>query len=475
MNSFQEMGLHPLLLKWLDQSSFTQPTPIQAQAIPLALEGKDILGSAQTGTGKTLAFVIPAITRIILAPTESVLILTPTRELAQQVINNIKQLLGRDNTIKTALLIGGEALGKQFQQLKANPRLLVGTPGRIIDHLERGTLQHNTVHFLVLDETDRMLDMGFGIQLEEIMRYLPKKRQTLMFSATIPSKIEKLAEKYLHNPERISAGEQSTPATNIKQEIIRVTESEKYSSLLLQLNQREGSIIVFVKTKMGAQGLAYKLVKENHNASAIHGDLRQQKRERVMNDFRRGRCRIMVATDIAARGLDIPHIQHVINYDLPQSPEDYIHRIGRTARAGAKGFSLALITPQDNRKWREIHNILNPTDPLPRDAYPVSSERRRFSSGSNRNFSGNRFRSSNNNSENRSDRSENRRSEGGNGFGFRKRDFSKSDRFQDRPARSERSFSDRNADRPARPARDFSKSDRNQDRPSRNDRQNDYN
>lgn len=402
MNSFQEMGLHPLLSKWLAKSNFIQPTPIQAQAIPLALQDKDILGSAQTGTGKTLAFIIPAITRILNGSNDSALILTPTRELAQQVVNNVRQLLGRDNTIKTALLIGGEALGKQLQQLKANPRLLVGTPGRIIDHLERGTLRCNTVRFLVLDETDRMLDMGFGIQLEEIMRYLPQQRQTLMFSATLPPKIVKLAEKYLNNPERISVGAQSTPATNVKQEILRISEGEKYNSLLLQLDQREGSIIVFVKTKMGAQGLAYKLARENHNASAIHGDLRQQKRERVINDFRRGRYRIMVATDIAARGLDIPHIQHVINYDLPQSPEDYIHRIGRTARAGAEGFSLSLITPQDHRKWREIHSLMNPKDPLSHEEFPLTPEKRRSRSGGPSRF--NKFRSSSR----RSDSSENR-------------------------------------------------------------------
>lgn len=361
MNLFREMGLPTLLNDALDRLSFTQPTPIQAQAIPLALQDKDILGSAQTGTGKTLAFIIPLLVRLMKSEQETALVLTPTRELAQQVMNIVLQLLGNNPAIKAALLIGGEPIFKQFSQLRARPRLIIGTPGRVIDHLDRKTVNFSMTRFLVLDETDRMLDMGFEIQLEQILKFVPKDRQTLLFSATVPSRIAKLAEKYQNTPTRISVGSTTAPAEKIKQEIMYVKEFDKYENLINQLDQRTGSIIVFVKTKFGAKNLADKLSRANHSASAIHGNLRQSKRDQVINDFRKGRHRIMVATDIAARGLDIPHIQHVINYDLPQVPEDYIHRIGRTGRAGAEGSSLCLVTPQDTRKWKAIHLLIRPT------------------------------------------------------------------------------------------------------------------
>lgn len=361
MNLFREMGLPTLLNDALDRLSFTQPTPIQAQAIPLALQDKDILGSAQTGTGKTLAFIIPLLVRLMKSEQETALVLTPTRELAQQVMNIVLQLLGNNPAIKAALLIGGEPIFKQFNQLRARPRLIIGTPGRVIDHLDRKTVNFSMTKFLVLDETDRMLDMGFEIQLEQILKFVPKERQTLLFSATVPSRIAKLAEKYQNQPTRISVGSTTAPAEKIKQEIMYVKEFDKYENLINQLEQRVGSVIVFVKTKFGAKNLADKLSRANHNASAIHGNLRQSKRDQVINDFRKGRHRIMVATDIAARGLDIPHIQHVINYDLPQVPEDYIHRIGRTGRAGQEGSSLCLVTPQDTRKWKAIHILIRPT------------------------------------------------------------------------------------------------------------------
>jgi len=352
MSNFHEMGLPISLKQALDKNNLSLPTPIQAQAIPLALQGKDILGSAQTGTGKTLAFAIPLVAKLLdKSHTGSALVIVPTRELAGQVKREIEEkLLPKGSIFKLALLIGGTPIFEQIRQLSVNPKIIVGTPGRIIDHIKRKTLSVRDISTLVLDETDRMFDMGFGVQIEEIMKHLPKPRQTFMFSATLPNNIVKLAERYLNQPERISVDHDIVTFKKIKQEIIHVTESAKYDKLLTQLIEREGSVIIFVKTKQGADHLADKLRKDDYTALAIHGDLRQQKRERVINSFRRGRNQIMVATDVASRGLDIPHIQHVINYDIPQSQDDYTHRIGRTARAGAEGFALSFITPQDKKK-----------------------------------------------------------------------------------------------------------------------------
>lgn len=354
------MGLPDALNCALRHMQFNEPTPIQVKAIPLALEGRDILGSAQTGTGKTGAFGIPLIARLLLNPRGSALVMTPTRELAAQVMSHLQVMLGKQSKIRSALLIGGEPMPKQLQQIRSRPRLIVGTPGRINDHLKRGNLMLHDTDFLVLDETDRMLDMGFTIQIENVMKYMPAKRQTLLFSATIPKNIARIAAKYLNNPVHVAVNTTSAPAANIKQDILRIKEVEKYPSLLTQLNERKGSIIIFVKTKYGTEKMAARLSSEGHSADAIHGDLRQNKRDRVIAAFRKKKYRILVATDVAARGLDIPHIEHVINYDLPQCAEDYIHRIGRTARAGARGAALNLVTPADKGKWRAIDRLLNP-------------------------------------------------------------------------------------------------------------------
>lgn len=359
MNDFLQLGLPRPILGALDRMKFAAPTPIQALAIPVALEGRDILGSAQTGTGKTGAFAIPLLTHLIRSQNSSALVLAPTRELATQVMQVITQLLDRSLGIKTALLIGGDSMGRQLDQLRRRPRIIVGTPGRINDHLERESLRLGNADFLVLDETDRMLDMGFGIQIDRILAHMPAQRQTLMFSATLPKNIVKLSSRYLRDPERIAVGTVGNPAENIRQEVIKTSHEGKYAALVEELNKREGSIIVFVKTKFGADKLARKLSRENHSADAIHGDLKQNRRDRVIRAFREKRHRVMVATDVAARGLDIPHIEHVINYDLPQCPEDYIHRIGRTARAGAAGSALCFVTPADNAKWRAIDRLLN--------------------------------------------------------------------------------------------------------------------
>lgn len=356
MSNFTQFGLPPNLISSLEDMSITTPTPIQEATIPLALNGLDVLASAHTGTGKTIAYLIPLIMKL----KNGALILAPTRELACQVHSALNKILGRKPQFKTALLIGGAPMFKQLIELRKRPQIIVGTPGRINDHLERGTLDLKSTSFLVIDEADRMLDMGFGIQLDQIVDYLPETRQTLMFSATLSLNIERLAQKYLKDPQRISIDAALSQAPKIKQETIFAKGMEKMSHLVQQLNEREGSIIVFVKTKRKAESLAQELRNQGHNTDAMHGDLNQGKRDRVIHGFRVGKSRILVATDVAARGLDIPHVMHVINYDLPECPEDYVHRIGRTGRAEAEGFALSFISPEDNYRWREITKLINP-------------------------------------------------------------------------------------------------------------------
>lgn len=371
MKNFEGFGLSEELNKSLTKMEYTTPTPIQAQAIPLALKGRDVLGSAQTGTGKTAAFSIPLVETLLNNPSAGALVMTPTRELAKQVLDVIHQLLGYKSKINTAFIIGGAPMGKQLNELRAKPRIIVGTPGRINDHLERGTIKLNQTNFLVLDETDRMLDMGFGVQLDRIIKYLPKERQTLMFSATLPQEIVKLSSKYLNKPERISVGHTNVVAKNIQTDVIRIDQSEKYKELTKQLATRNGSVIVFIKTKHGADRMAKNLRRDGFTSEALHGDLRQTKRDKVMQNFRKQNFRILIATDIAARGLDVPHIEHVVNYDLPQVAEDYIHRMGRTARAGASGSALSFVSAQEGRKWYAIECLLDPDakrGPAPKEA-----------------------------------------------------------------------------------------------------------
>lgn len=378
MQNFQNIGLPDPLLASLNRMNYDTPTPIQIQAIPPALAGRDILGSAQTGTGKTAAFGIPMIAQLMNSEQGMGLVLSPTRELAVQILEVLRKLIGPRSNITSALLIGGEPMGKQFAQLNARPRLVVGTPGRINDHLKRGSLKLQTAQFFVLDETDRMLDMGFGPQLDEIVKYLPKTRQTLMFSATVSPQIVQRSQKYLCNPQRISVGPADTPARQVKQQTLHIQDNEKYSTLLNELDDRQGSIIIFVNTKYGAERLADKLYRQGHETDVIHGDLRQRQREQVIKSFRNKKYRIMVATDVAARGLDIPHIEHVINYDVPQNPEDYIHRIGRTARAGREGQALSFVIPKDRGKWQAIDNLLNPGAAKPVRQQSAPARKRNF-------------------------------------------------------------------------------------------------
>ena len=379
MKNFQALGLDPELNASLAKMGYEKPTPIQAQAIPFALDGKDVMGTAQTGTGKTAAFAIPLMQRLLDDPKSEALVLVPTRELGKQIMDVMKQLIGHKGKIKTAFIIGGEPMSKQMNQLKNRPRLVVGTPGRINDHLQRGTLDLSNTNFLVLDETDRMLDMGFSVQLERIFKYMPEKRQTLMFSATMPKNILDMSHQYMNKPERVRVGETNVVAVNIKTEVIKIDQSQKYDALRLQLHERDGSVIIFIKTKHGADRMAKNLRRDGFTADALHGDLRQSKREKVMQNFRNDNFRILVATDIAARGLDVPNIQHVINYDLPQVAEDYIHRMGRTARAGTSGSALCFVSPADGRKWHAIECLLDPNKKSNDRQYDKTKPKRRKS------------------------------------------------------------------------------------------------
>lgn len=365
--NFEQFALNPALQSSLKTMGFETPTPIQAMAIPLALEGRDLLGSAQTGSGKTGAFCVPMLNYLLNNPAAHALVMLPTRELASQVHDVARKMIGEAvkgaQGIKTALLIGGEPIGKQYAQLDRRPRLIVGTPGRINDHLRGNPDLVDRVSFVVLDEADRMLDMGFAPQIDSILSETALERQTLMFSATFPDKIIKFSRQYLQNPERVSIGIESTASENIEQESLSVPQEQKYDELLLQLQKREGSVIIFVRTQHGADKLSAKLNKDEQPSESIHGGLRQRQREKVIRMFRKGDVRILVATDVAARGLDVPHIEHVVNYDLPQVAEDYIHRIGRTARAGAKGQAVSFISPAEKHLWRDIERMLNPDAP----------------------------------------------------------------------------------------------------------------
>lgn len=334
------------------------PTEIQSKTIPLGIEGSDILASAETGSGKTASYLIPLINKISKEGKTSGLILTPTRELAQQVSEVCKSLLGYKSNINLALIVGGASMRNQLVQLKKRPKIIIGTPGRINDLLEKKSLILKYFNYFVLDEADRMLDMGFQDQVEKIIQYLPIKRQSLLFSATLPKEIIKLSSKYLKNPIRVNVKENKVIKTQIKQKVLNTKTEMKYDQLVDEISLRKGSILIFVRTKYSTEKLKKRLKKDTVKSLALHGDLRQNKRSRILKDFRDDKFRILIATDIASRGLDVPHIEHVINYDLPQVPEDFIHRIGRTARAGSVGEAVSFVTPNDKRMWKSIEKLM---------------------------------------------------------------------------------------------------------------------
>jgi ATP-dependent RNA helicase DeaD len=357
-NDFSSLGVSEQIISILKKQNIVTPTPIQRDSIPTSLQGGDIVAVAPTGTGKTLAFLIPIFSNLVNSSRSNCLILVPTRELGVQIISEFEKINKFEKQILSALIIGGEPQSKQIKQLSKRPQLIVGTPGRINDLLDQGKLLLHNFNHLILDETDRMLDMGFSVQIDRILKFLTGNRQTLLFSATFPDQIKKIANKYLNNPLNINLKNEIQLSDNLTQDLKRIDANDKYQVLNDELNERDGTILVFVKTKRSADKISNKLRKDKHNVDTIHGDLKQNKREKVIANYRKMKFRILVATDVASRGLDIPHIDHVINYDLPQCPEDFVHRIGRTARAGAKGKALTFIAPDDNYLWNKINKIV---------------------------------------------------------------------------------------------------------------------
>ena len=360
MTTFKDFALPEALQHKLDALGFDTPTPVQERAIPAALEHRDILGSAQTGTGKTAAFSIPLLTKIMNHADVYGIIVTPTRELALQVDEQIRAFLSAKSKIRSVVLIGGASIERQVQALGKRPKIIVGTPGRIIDHLERKSLDLSGFNYVVLDETDRMLDMGFSAPIAEIFSYVSEERQTLLFSATLPKNIQKISAQYLQNPVRIEMGQVNSVGDNIVQSTQFVSKDGKFEMLVDALREHDQSAIVFMNSKFATEKMAKRLKSVGFTAEAIHGDLRQSKRERVISNLRDNKFRVLVATDVAARGIDVPHIHQVINFDLPRQTEDYIHRIGRTGRNGAQGIALNLATRDDMEKLNEIERLINP-------------------------------------------------------------------------------------------------------------------
>ncbi len=339
---------------------YTDPTPIQLRAIPLILEGKDVIGSAQTGTGKTAAFALPILSKLGQHDARPrVLILEPTRELAAQVETAIRDF-ARFTNLSVAVFFGGVGYGKQNDALKTGVDIIVATPGRLLDHIEQGTCQLNDIQHLVLDEADRMLDMGFLPDVRRILERCPRSRQTLLFSATVPPQIETLIKWAMHNPETVEIGARRSPAETVKHVIYPVADAQKTDLLLALLDRvNYDSVIIFCRTKHGADRAAQLLKRNNHAVAVLHSNRTQREREQALQGFRDGRFEVLVATDIAARGLDIADVSHVINYDVPQHPEDYIHRIGRTGRAEATGDAFTLMVAEDCKHVAAIERFIS--------------------------------------------------------------------------------------------------------------------
>lgn len=355
---FSELNLKPEILQAIERAGFEEATPIQAQTIPLALTGKDVIGQAQTGTGKTAAFGLPILQNLDQQHDSiQAIIIEPTRELAIQTQEELYRL-GRDEKARVQVVYGGADIRRQIHALKQTPAILVGTPGRLLDHLKRKTIDISKVKTIVLDEADEMLDMGFIQDIESILKYASSKHQTLLFSATMPKPIMRISEKFMHNPEIVQIKGKELTANLIDQYFVRAKENEKFDILCRLIDvQNPDLAVIFGRTKRRVDELTRGLQARGYNAAGIHGDLSQGKRMNVLKRFRKGQLDILVATDVAARGLDISGVSHVYNYDIPQDPDSYVHRIGRTGRAGQNGMSVTFVTPNEIGYMKEIENL----------------------------------------------------------------------------------------------------------------------
>jgi len=348
LKTFAEFGLEPKVLQAITELGFEESTPIQDKAIPIALTGQDLIGQAQTGTGKTAAFGIPLINKIPVSEERIVaLIMTPTRELAIQVSEEIGKLT-RYKGLRSLPIYGGQEIGRQIRALKKKPQIIIGTPGRLLDHINRKTIRLEDVQTVVLDEADEMLDMGFMEDIQNILKQVPEERQTMLFSATMPANIQRLAQQFLKEPAHVSVIPKQVTAPSIEQSYIEVHERQKFEALSRLLDMESPELaIIFGRTKRRVDELSEALQKRGYSADGLHGDLSQNQRDTVMRKFRDGSIDVLVATDVAARGLDVSGVTHVINFDLPQDPESYVHRIGRTGRAGKEGKAWSFVTPRE--------------------------------------------------------------------------------------------------------------------------------
>ncbi|MBL8073456.1 MAG: DEAD/DEAH box helicase [Nitrospira sp.] len=376
--SFHTLGLSEAILRDLADAKFVSPTPIQEQAIPPALAGRDVIGCAQTGTGKTAAFVIPMIERLATLPKgqPKALILAPTRELALQTLTTIEKL-GRSRRISATVIVGGADMQAQVRGLRQRPDILVATPGRLLDHMWNGTILLSSITMLVLDEADRMLDMGFAPQINQILDALPEERQTLLFSATLPADLARLVQASVNNPVRVMVAPSATTADGVSQAVHHTSHADKSDLLLSLLGADKDTALVFTRTKHRADRVGRMLDRAGHRVAVLHGDRSLSQRRAALEGFRRGAFRVLVATDIAARGIDVANIGHVINFDLPNVPEDYVHRIGRTARMKTTGRATSFVTSEDAQQLRAIERLLGQTVPVaPGSGAPVHASPR---------------------------------------------------------------------------------------------------
>ncbi|MEH7344948.1 DEAD/DEAH box helicase [Bacillus sp. JJ1532] len=357
------LGISKGLFETLQQYGITNPTLIQEQAIPFALEGNDIIAQSETGSGKTLAFILPIIEKIEpYSSTIQALIVTPTRELALQITDEIEKIISKIDGVEVLAVYGGQDVDKQLKKLKKNVQIVVGTPGRLIDHIRRDTVQLSNVSYLVLDEADQMLHIGFLKEVEDIIKETPAERQTMLFSATVPAEIRKLAKKYMRDPKYIQIEKRQGPAKNIKQVAIHTTDRAKQGTLIQLIEtHRPYLAVIFCRTKRRVSKLFEELKSKGYNCDELHGDISQAKREQAMKRFRDAETQFLIATDVAARGLDVDGVTHVYNYDIPQDHESYVHRIGRTGRAGMNGLAITLYSSADRGTLDLIEKELNIT------------------------------------------------------------------------------------------------------------------